>query len=366
VTTAEGGDAWYTASGPDDDVVLSTRLRLARNLVNFPFPAYERGDDGERVLSLVFDSFAHLRTPDDYQTSRVDRLAPLRKKLLFERGFIPSLESNAANLPPVGIVLKTDGRIVCTVNDTDHIRLAAFASGLDTERVWQLCRDLDSEMQKSLQFAAAYETGFLTSSLFDAGSGMRVSAHVHLAATELAGNEELLAVLTTINDRGFTVEHCFGPGAGGLPLGSYYRIRNMNSFDGSEFDQIASLAAVTKYVIDMERNFRSIIAQNMPTTLRNRVYRAFAAVKYGRFMDEAEAIGLISDIGLGKDTGLITGVEYSALSALFYRIKDAHLELIIRSGNFAFEGDVEASDALKVKRMRALIVQEALENAGIA
>jgi protein arginine kinase len=263
-------------------------------------------------------------------------------------------------------VLKTDGRIVCTVNDTDHVRLAAFAAGLDPDSVWQLCRNLDGEMQKSLQFAASYDNGFLTSSIYDAGSGMRVSAHVHLAATELSGTDALSAVLTAVNDRGFVIEHCFGPGAQGLPLGSYYRIRNASSLDGSEFDQIAALTAVTKYVVDMERNFRSIIAENKPTTLRDRVYRAFAAVKYGRFMDEREAIGLISDIKLGKDTGILTGVDYSALAALFYRIKDAHLELIIRSGNFAFEGDVEASDTLKVRRMRALIVQEAMENAGIA
>ncbi|MDR3284694.1 MAG: hypothetical protein LBS97_05910 [Treponema sp.] len=352
-------DSWYAAPGAEDDVALSTRLQLARNLANFPFPERERGDDGERVLSLVFDAFAHLDDPDQYQANRLDRLTPLRRKLLVERGFIPETPN-----PQIvsGIVLKTDGRVVCTVNSVDHLRIAAFAAGLNPDEVWRLCSGLDAEMQKTLQFAASYDMGFLTASLFDAGSGMCASVYVHLPATELTGHDALNDMLVSVNQRGFGAEACFGPGPQGLPLGSYYRIRNLNSLDGSEFDQMASLTAVTKYAADMERNFRAAIRKSMPTSLRDRVYRAFAAVKYSRFLEEKECVTLISDIKLGKDTGIITGVEYCALGALFYRLKNAHLELIIRSGNFAFESDVEATDDLKVRRMRALIVQEALEN----
>jgi protein arginine kinase len=350
---------WYAAPGPEDDVVLSTRLRLARNLANFPFPEREQGDDDERVLSLMFDAFAHLDNPDQYQANRLDRLTPLPRKLLVERGFIPEAPDPQT---VSGIMLKTDGRVVCTVNHIDHIRIAAFASGLNPDEVWRMCSALDADVQKSLQFAASYDMGFLTASLFDAGSGMRVSVYVHLPATELAGHDVLNDVISSVNQRGFAAEACFGPGPQGLPLGSYYCIRSQNSLDGSEFDQLASLSAVAKYVADKERNFRAAVKESQPTGLRDRVYRAFAAVKYSRFLDEKECVPLISEIKLGKDTGIITGVEYCALGALFYRLKNTHLELIIRSGNFAFERDVEKSDDLKVRRMRALIVQEALEH----
>jgi protein arginine kinase len=362
----EEADPWYALPGREDDVVLSTRLRLARNLADFPFPAYEKGDDAERVLSLVFDSFAHLEKAGDYQAHRLDRLDPIRKKLLFERGFLTSLSTGKAGSPGEGIVLKEDGTVVCTVNDTDHIRIASFASGLALKTLWEKCHELDTEMQKRLRFAVSYESGYLTSSLFDVGSGMRVSAHLHLPATEMIGDDALNTMIATVSKRGFSVEPVFSLGVDGLPLGAYYRFRNTSSQQDNEMHQYTTLEGVALYAASLERNYRLDVAKSMPTTLRDRVYRAFAAAKYCRFLTEDEAVTLISSIALGTHTRLITGVEQTALAALFYRIKDAHLEMVIRSGNFDFEDDTAASDAYKVRRMRALIVQEAIINAGIA
>jgi protein arginine kinase len=348
--------------------VLSTRLRLARNLASFPFPACERDDDGERVLSLIFDAFAHLDNSSQYQANRLESLPPLRRKLVTDRGLIkpppPVKENTPAPVEPLqGIVTRNDGKVVATVNDTDHLRISAYSSGLNTDEVWDLCHSLDEDLQKTLQFAASYETGFLTSSLFDAGSGMKLSIHAHLPAIELAESHAHSEVINGIVGRGFVAETYYGINqATGLPFGSYYRIRNANASGGTEFDQIAALQACARFLVTAERKFRAMIADKKPTVLRDRVYRAFAAIKYSRFMEEREAIGWLSDIKLGIDTGIITGVDYPTLTALFYRIKSAHLEMIIHSGHFSFESDVAASERLQVLRMRALIVQEALED----
>jgi protein arginine kinase len=387
------------------------------------------GEDGEKVLSLVFDAFAHLEDSHRYQPTRVDCISPLRQKLLVERGLLSSIANGVSNTAHTsangsgdsanivsapsarGIVLSGDGRVVCTINDRDHLRISAYAPGLNTDEVWQLCHGLEEELQGALQFAASYDVGYLTHSLFDAGSGMKVSIHAHLPAIELAGTQAHTEFLKGINQRGFVAETYYGLKSNNLPFGSYYRIRNASAASGNEFDQLAAFTACAHYIAGLERKFRLEAASHQPTILRDRVYRAFGAIKYSRFLEERESIGLLSDIKLGLDTGILrptgekqsglplrghlgsptatefatqtrtptTGAPVAAIGAtspvaapgataapisitgLFYRIKSAHLEMIIHSGHFAFEPDVAASEKLQVLRIRSLVIQEALE-----
>jgi protein arginine kinase len=365
VSAASFGDneAWYAAGGPEQDVVVSTKIRLSRNLASFPFPEYERGDDGERVQALVFDAFTRMDNPESFQAISTGRLDSLGKRILAERGVIP--HESAGRFDPVdgippGIVVRSDGRLTCTVNDGDHVRISSFTAGLDPASVWENAHGVDEKMQESLQFAASHEFGYLTSSLSDAGSGMKLTVQVHLPCVSLDG--QLLTILETAQARGFTFSSAFGAGtSAGSSLGAYYNVTNNNSFTGNEFDQIASLSSVAVYLADFERNLRAQVAENKPTILRDRVYKSFAAAKFSSFLTERDAIACLSDIKLGIDTGLFSGAGYSDLSALLFRIKEAHLAFIAQSVNFAFEKDVDGSADLMISRMRSLIVHEALE-----
>jgi protein arginine kinase len=354
-------DAWYASEGPEQDVVVSTKICLARNLANFPFPQYARGDDCERVQSLVFDAFSKMDNPDSFQAISTGRLDPLGKRILAERGVIPPNIARLSAAPQVapGIVVRNDGRLTCTVNDVDHIRISAFAPGLDPARVWQGVRDIDGKLQEHLQFAASREFGYQTAMLSDAGSGMKLTVHAHLPATTLAGN--LLTVAEEAESRGFALSATYG-NVSDMSLGSYYTVTNANSFAGNEFDQIASLSSVAVYMADFERKLRSVVAETKPTVLRDRVCKAFALTRYSSFLSEREAIAHLSDIKLGKDTGLVKGIGYSELAALLFRIKEAHLAFIAKSADFAFEKDVAESAELSINRMRSLIVHDALGN----
>jgi protein arginine kinase len=357
-------EAWYAADGPEQDVVISTRLRLARNLANFPFPEYERGDDGERVQALVFDAFSRMDNPDAFQAISTGRLDSLGKRILAERGVLPYemlRQYGAANNVTPGIVVRSDGRLTCTVNDGDHVRISSFVAGLDTAFVWETAHEVDEKMQECLQFAASHEFGYLTSQLSDAGSGMKLTAQVHLPCVSLDG--QLLNTLGAAGERGFSFSASFGAGTtAGSSLGAYYNVTNNNSFTGNEFDQLASLSAAAVYLADFERKLRKTVAENKPTILRDRVYKSFANAKYASFLTERDAIACLSDIKLGKDTGLVSGISYNELSAMLFRIKEAHLGFIAKSVNFAFEKDVAESTDLMISRMRSLIVHEALEN----
>jgi protein arginine kinase len=354
-------DAWYASEGPEQDVVVSTKIRLARNLANFPFPQYARGDDSERVQALVFDAFSKIEPAGLFQAISTGCLDSLGKRILAERGVIPFDIANNARDPRAapGIVVRNDGRLTCAVNDTDHIRISAFAPGLDPAGVWQNAHDIEEKIQERLHFAASREFGYLTAFLADAGSGMKLTVHVHLPAVALAG--KLLAAAEEAEARGFTISAAYGNDSGSS-LGSYYAVTNANSFAGNEFDQIASLSSVAAYLADFERKLRNVVAETKPTVLRDRVCKSFALAKCSSFLSEREAVAYLSDIKLGKDTGLITGISYSELAALLFRIKEAHLAFIAKSANFAFEKDVAESTELSINRMRSLIVHDALDD----
>jgi protein arginine kinase len=364
-------DAWYALDGPEQDVVISTHLCLARNLANFPFPQYVRGDDGERIQALVFDAFSKMDNPESFQAISTERLDTLGKRILAERGVIPYEITRqfsgaysggapaALSHPAPGIVVRSDGRLTCTVNHIDHVRISAFASGLDPAGVWQSAHDIDEKMQECLHFAATHDFGYLTASLSDAGSGMKLSVQVHLPSVALAGN--LLTIIEAAESRGFSLSASYGSEAG-ASLGAYYHVTNNNSFTGNEFDQIASISSVAVYLADFERKLRQIVAENKPTILRDRVCKSFVQAKYSSFLTEREAITFLSDIKLGRDTGLLAGISYNDLAALLFRIKEAHLAFIAKSANFVFEKDAAESTELSINRMRSLIVHEALEN----
>ena len=355
-------DAWYASLGPEQDVVISTKIRIARNLANFPFPRASRGDDGERVQALVFDAFSKMDNPDSFQAISTERLDPLGQRILAERGVIPhefAKHYGTGNTIAPGIIVRSDGRLTCTVNAADHIHICAFAPGLDPTNVWQTARAIDEKMQEYLHFAASHDFGYLTSELSDAGSGMKLTVQVHLPSVSLAGS--LLAVIEASESRGFSLSASYG-NASGSSLGAYYNVTNTNSFEGNEFDQVASISSAAAFLANFERKLRANIAENKPTVIRDRVCKAFAQAKYSSFLTEREAIAFLSDIKLGKDTGLIAGITYNELAALLFRIKEAHLMFIAKSENFAFEKDVLESQELSVNRVRSLIVHKTLEN----
>ncbi|MFA6856151.1 MAG: hypothetical protein WCR31_02980 [Treponema sp.] len=347
------GEPWYTYSGTDNDVVVSTRVRLARNLANFQFPETLRRDDSERIRALVFDSFSQLENADDFHYVISDALGDLGARILAERGVI---DTPAAS----GIVMRSDGRVSCLVNSIDHVRIASFAPGLNCEDAFADCHSIDEGLQKTLQFAASYEYGYLTASVNDAGSGLKLSVRVHLPSLSFAGESE--NVFRRLREKGLSITSVYGTGDDyGKSLGSYYQVSTLSSFNGSELDQIASLESAGKYIVETERKFRLKCTENKPTIVHNIILRSFAAAKFSALMPLRESVSVISSVKWGLDMGIIHGIDDSTLCGLLYRVQDGHLEFLLQNGNFTFEDDIKDDLPQKIERLRALILQEAFE-----
>lgn len=351
-------DAWYSYSGPENDVVLSTRVRLARNLASFPFPRKFKDDDAERIRTLVFDSFAHCENPDQYTGVVASELDELGSKILDERGV---LESSASKNSGRGIIIRTDGKISCSINDIDHVRIASFVPGLDGEKAFELCRKVDDQLQNTLQFAANYDLGFLNSSIADTGSGMKVSCRVHLPCLSFSG--KLKESLSAASEKNISVRDCFGSGSvPGSSLGFYYQVSSTNCGNGNELDQLANVVSFVKYLAENERRERDFVLRNRQTELRDRIYRAYAKVKFASLVSMREAVEIISDIKWGKNLGFFSDVSDTELCALLYRVQDGHLQFVLKNKKFNFPKDISENLQLKAENLRALILQEAFEN----
>jgi Arginine kinase len=351
-------DAWYTGDGPDNDVIVSSRVRLARNLSGFPFPVAIKSDDAESVLSLIFDSFNHLEDPDHYQMVRMADIDLQGRKILAERGVI---EPGAGNDPWRGVVLRNDGILSATINMEDHLALASFRPGLNLFACAKTAFDIDDEMQKHIQFSALSGFGYLTSNLFCAGSGLTISVLACLPA--LCMNGLLDRVIREYLAQGFSIHGYYGSDEGSS-LGCLYQLSNGSASAGDPESQLRAMEQTAGKLVELERKSRKDLIGSMPTTVEDAVFRALVAAKYARFISLREAVDLIKRIKLGLNLGLVTGLENRDLSALLYRIQSAHISFVISGGSVIIEEDVK-TDELKMDRLRAMVIQEVLKNADI-
>ena len=360
---ASSQDAWYTYKGVQEDVVLSSSVQFSRNLANFPFPSRLRDKDGFRVQSIIFDAFNKIEDSDRYQAIAVSNLDSLGSKILKERGIFGSASEKDINAENAGIILRTDGYVSCTVNIIDHVRLSSFISGLDFEAVMKKTQDIDEQLQRYVQFAASYDFGYLTALLMDAGSGIRLSLRAHLPSLSMLGS--IKEISEEMLKDGIVCSAPFGSGDISSSLGSYYDFSSINSQNGSEFDQTASIVSVGKRLVEKERTARQECISHYPSEIRNRLLRSLAVARSSLFVSIREAVDIINCVKWGIDLNIINGISDSELHALLYRIQEGHLGYVLKNGTFMFEEDVTDS-VRKIERLRALILQEAFEDIQIA
>ena len=347
------GDSWYAAKGDDDDVVVSSRVRLARNLANFPFPESCDDDEAVRAQNIVFDAFNHFDNGEAYQSVPLAAVEPLGAKILSERGLF---ESNFGT----GLVMRLDGVSSCLVNCVDHVRIASFASGLAMNAAFAASKEIDSKLQEKIQFAASYDFGYLCANALDSGSGMKSSVRVHLPSISYAG--KIGELIEAASKKGFSVQALFGSGSRvGTSLGSFYQISSSQSVSGNEIDQLAGIASFAKNICESERKFRANYADNKSTPVRDMILRAFADAKFCMLMSLRKAIEIVSTVKWGLDLGNLKGAKDFEISSLLYRIQSGHLGFLLKTGNFHFEGDVANDENLKEERLRAIIMQDAFK-----
>jgi protein arginine kinase len=335
---------WFSSPGSDDDVAVSSRVRLARNLLGIPFPPTLSKEEEEQVQRQVVDAFSELSEPFD--PIYLDRLPPLERTILLEQNII---SQDFCVSPNKLVLLGKDGRVSAMVNEEDHLRLACLDTGLCLREVYRAADDLDSRLEDRLHFAASIEWGYLSSRLENAGTGLRASVMLHMSA--LAGDGTIGWVLKRINQMGLQIKGYWGNGDDSL--GDMYQISNPLSFGLREKEILASVEEAAREMVEYERKAREEMMASRRIELEDRVHRAFGVLSSCRLISSKEAITLLSTVRLGISLGIIDKPQNQVITTLMIQAQKAHVQKSLD------QTDDDADNKL-VDYTRAKLIRQAL------
>ena len=298
---------WLDDNAPDCDVVVSTRVRLARNLADVPFPScisneddIEHVHDGARRSLLVSPQFTYTRLKD---------MSEIARRALIERHII---SSELSRKQTGGLITNTDESISVMIMEEDHYRLQSLSSGLSLGKAYAEADRLDNMLAAGVDYAFDEELGFLTSCLTNVGTGLRASLMLHLPA--LTAAKGISRITPMIGKVGMTVRGAFGEGS--MAQGAFYQISNQITLGVTENEILSRLTATAGKVIDFERSTRREMHKNLGVSLEDRIWRAMGVLLNARRMSAGEAQRLISDVAFGVSLGIFKGISSSELYRL--------------------------------------------------
>lgn len=339
---------WMDGTGPDADIVLSCRVRLARNLLATPFP--HRMDDGQAqtMLARVEEAVHRLESGWHLTFSRLSNLTPISRQVLVEKHLVsPMLVQEPIRYEAVAI----DDResISIMINEEDHLRIQVVLPGLQLNECWKAANQLDDALEQHVDYAFDPKSGYITACPTNIGTAMRASVMIHLPALVLT--HQASQVFTTLAQLGMVVRGLYGEGS--EALGNIFQISNQVSLGLSEEEFIHNLTVVTQQIVGRERHARQHLLQNAGTALADRVGRAWGLLTHARIMSSEEALRLLSEVKLGSDLDLI-----EAPGAATY----AQLTVATRPGFLQMEAGRELNplerDQLRADNLRRLLGEQ--------
>lgn len=343
-------DAWYALPGPEDDVIISTRVRLSRNLADFPFINKMSADDKQRVSSLVYDAMS---SDENYTYIDFSQVAEPGRELLKDKGVIKNSECTS-------LFMNSNESVSVVVNDIDHVRISNFASGLNCETTMEKVYKVDEFLQNKLQFAASYQFGYLTARIKDCGTGMKISFFCFIPAIILGNKLEEVAAY--LREHHFSITPVYQTADHDGDFGNcIFEIYTNCSAREPEFDQLAATQAAGIFISKTERKIREEFADNNPTIVSNYLSQAVAKYKFSYLLSFEEGVDVLSGVKWGIALGILTGVEQNEIDALYYRTKSGHLGYLCDNYSFSFEDDVKADHNLQIQRLRTIVIQQAFE-----
>ncbi len=338
---------WLDATGPHSDMVLSTRVRLARNLTGVPFTHRARDEQLVSVLGSVERAARSSPSFEDGALLRMHELSTLDRQFLVERHLVSHELSDGAR--PRGLYLTAGERLSVMVNEEDHLRLQSLCSGFQLAAAWTLAEHADDELDQSLEYAFTDELGYLTACPTNVGTGMRASVLIHLPALVLT--KQIDKVLKSIMQVGLAVRGLYGEGS--EVMGNLFQISNQTTLGHSEKESIESLDRVSRQILDYEERARDVLIRDAQVQIEDKVWRAYGSLRYGRSMSSQEVINLCSAVRLGVALGFKGLPPLATVNELLVLTQPAHLQ----------RGAGRAVDAPERNILRAELVRAHLERA---
>jgi protein arginine kinase len=311
---------WLLGEGPHAEMVLSTRIRLARNLRDVPFTHRAREEQLQGVLASVTSAAQQSASLRDGLLLRMGDCTPIERQVLVERHLVSHELGDGAR--PRGILVAPDQRLSLMINEEDHLRLQALTPGFQLAEAWSLADRADDELDPSLEFAFSEEIGYLTSCPTNAGTGLRASVLIHLPALVLL--EEIQQVLKSVMQVGLNVRGLYGEHS--EVMGNLFQISNQTTLGRGERDSIESLERVTRQIIETEERARERMVRDARVQIEDKVWRAYGTLRYCRSVHAREVINLCSAVRLGVALKLPGLCPLRTLNELLVLTQPAHLQ----------------------------------------
>jgi protein arginine kinase len=333
--------SWLSGEGKSAEIVLSSRVRLARNITTFPFPPVADTDTREKVLAYVKTAIDKTEKLKHGCFCNSGELSTLDMSFLMERHLISPEFSKAQSAR--GIFIDRDESVSIMVNEEDHLRIQAIKSGLDIKSSWEAADIADDELAHSLEFDYDSSFGYLTSCPTNVGTGMRASVLVHLPGLVLT--REIEKVISRISRVGLTVRGFYGEGTD--VLGNLFQISNQRTLGRSEEDIIGDLERVTQQIIEYEHNARTTLYNDAREHIEDKIWRSYGILTHARVLTSSEVMNLLSAIRLGIGMKTLNDIPLGLINELLLLSQPAHLQKM-----YAREMTTNERDAVRAELVR--------------
>jgi len=332
---------WLRGDGEESDVVVSTRIRLARNIDGFHFLTKATLEQKREIEALVRRKLKEIDLPIALSYISLPSLSEIDRSLLVERHLMSKEHSEGAG--DRGVAISEDETVSIMVNEEDHLRLQVFRSGFELHGVWAQASEMDTLLESRMPFAFHSQFGYLSACPTNVGTGMRASVMLHLPALVLTKQiEKVFRAVTKIN---LAVRGLYGEGT--QASGNFYQISNQATLGKTEQELLDNIASVVPQIIRYERRARESLKAESEKRLEDKVWRSVGILQNARRMSSGEALELLSHIRLGMNTGILRSDSLPQINEMLLFSQPAHLQKILRKGLEPSERDVARADFIR-------------------
>ncbi len=334
------------ADGPDAEIVISSRVRIARNVQSEPFPMLATSSQSEHILNRVRNVLENeqLHVLGQFEMLQLDQVGELEKRVLVEKHLI---SPNLANEARHGAVIVSDNEAISVmINEEDHLRIQVLYPGFQLKQAWELADQIDDVLETSVSYAYDEKLGYLTSCPTNVGTGIRASVMMHLPA--LVITQQINRILQAITQVGLAVRGLYGEGS--EATGNLFQISNQITLGQTEEEIIDNLHSVARQIIEHEKAARMKLMSESRTKITDRIRRSYGILSFAEVMDSKEAAQRLSDVRLGIDLGIVEHVPSRVMNELLIMTQPGYLQKHYGKGL-----SPEERDLYRAKLIRELV-----------
>jgi protein arginine kinase len=331
---------WLRGSGPESDIVISSRIRLARNLADFPFISRATPQDRTRIEKIVHERIPAVAAETEVLYVNLSQLDQVDRQFLVERHLISRELAEGKGARSVAI--DSNEKFSLMINEEDHLRIQVMQSGLDLASVWDQINRIDDLIEEKVTYAFNERLGYLTACPTNVGTGMRVSVMVHLPA--LVITRQIDKVFRSLQKISLAVRGLYGEGS--QAMGDFYQISNQVTLGRTEAELIRQVSDIVPVIIDYERQARDFLVKESHENLHDRVSRAYGILRSAQTISSEETMHHLSSVRMGVNLGLIRDLNIPDINEMFLRTQPAHLQKLTG-------GELDSSDR-NIERARFL------------